>query len=60
MGEEETELEAGVYGGENFINNVRNSNFIDNNLYNNKRNISGVTDPPSLLAPGHQPWQGPG
>ena len=32
MGEEETELEAGVYGGENFINNVRNSDFIDNNL----------------------------
>ena len=25
MGEEETELEGGVYGGENFLNNVRNT-----------------------------------
>ena len=27
MGEEENELEGGVYGGENFLNNVRNADF---------------------------------
>ena len=31
MGEEETELEGGVYGGENFLNNVRKLRFMSIN-----------------------------
>ena len=71
MGEEETELEGGIYGGENFLNNVREITIPERPYSRHIKTlsqafdflkltmvvISGIAHPSPLLAPSHQPGQ---